>query len=260
MTTRSIGFIGGGRVARIFLEGWTHACQLPERIVVFDPNPAALAAIQRRFPQVETTTELTPAAGQDVVFLAVPPPVVPDVATRLAPELKAGGVLVSLAPKFTIAKLSALLGGFARIVRSNPNAASVVGAGMNPVVFAEGLPPADRAALLALFAPLGASPEIAEQKIEAYAVITAMGPTYLWFQLQALRELAVSFGLTPTEADSGLKRMVCGAITSLTESKLSPEEVMDLVPVKPLAEMEAHVLELYRTRLPGMLAKIRPAA
>lgn len=36
------------------------------------------------------------------------------------------------------------------------------------------------------------------------------------------------------------------------------EEVMDLIPVKPLAEMEPMVAELYRTRLPALYQKIRP--
>jgi pyrroline-5-carboxylate reductase len=94
-----------------------------------------------------------------------------------AAVLKPTAILVSLAPKFTIAKLSALLGGFARIARSNPNAPSVVGAGFNPIVFAPALTAADRATIAALFAPLGDSPEVAEEKIEAFAVFTAMGPT-----------------------------------------------------------------------------------
>jgi hypothetical protein len=43
--------------------------------------------------------------------------------------------------------------------------------------------------------------------------------------------------------------MVCGAAGTLVDSGLTPAEVMDLVPVKPLAEMEPQVLEFYRTRL-----------
>ena len=33
---------------------------------------------------------------------------------------------------------------------------------------------------------------------------------------------------------------------------------MDLIPVKPLAEMEGQVNELYRTRLPALYQKIKP--
>lgn len=258
MNTPTVGFIGGGRVARIFLEGWTRAQARPARVVVADPNSDTLARLKARFPAIEISTDTAEAAAQDVVFLATHPPVLTEAAGRAAAALRPTAVLVSLAPKFTIAKLTTLLGGFDRIARCNPNAPSVVGAGMNPIVFGPALTAADRATVSALFAPLGDSPEVAEEKIEAYAVFTAMGPTYLWFQMQALRELAVSFGLTQGEADVGLKRMVCGAARTLVDSGLTPADVMDLVPVKPLAEMEPSVLELYRTRLPALHQKIKP--
>lgn len=258
MNNPTIGFLGGGRVVRIFLEGWTRAQQLPARIVVADPNADTLAQLKARFPSVETTADLATAAAQDVVFLATHPPALTEAAGRAAAALKPTAILVSLAPKFTIAKLTALLGGFARIARSNPNAPSVVGAGFNPVVFGPALTAADRATVTALFVPLGDSPEVTEEKIEAFAVFTAMGPTYLWFQMQVLRELAVTFGLTTAEADVGLKRMVCGAARTLVDSGLAPGDVMDLVPVKPLAEMEPQLLELYRTRLPALFQRIKP--
>ena len=76
--------------------------------------------------------------------------------------------------------------------------------------------------------------------------------------MQALREIAISFGLSEAEANAGLKRMVCGSARTLVDSGLPPAEVMDLVPVKPLAEMESQVLELYRTRLPALFQKIKP--
>ena len=217
-----------------------------------------IRTLKARYPKIETSDDLAVAAAQDVVFLATHPPVLAEAAGRAVGALKPSAILVSLAPKITIAKLTALLGGFARIARSNPNAPSVIGAGMNPITFGSALTADDRATVTALFAPLGESPEVAEEKIEAYALFTAMGPTYLWFQMQALRELAVSFGLTAAEADAGLKRMVCGAARTLVDSGLSPAEVMDLVPVKPLAEMEAQVMEFYRTRLPALFQKIKP--
>ena len=85
-----------------------------------------------------------------------------------------------------------------------------------------------------------------------------MGPTYLWFQLQVLREVAAGFGLSEAEFAPALKRTVCGATRTLLESGLPPAEVLDLIPVKPLAEMEAQVSELYRTRLPAIYQKINP--
>jgi pyrroline-5-carboxylate reductase len=55
-----------------------------------------------------------------------------------------------------------------------------------------------------------------------------------------------------------MKRMVCGAARTLLESGLTPAEVIDLIPVKPLGEMEPQVSEMYRTRLPAIYQKIKP--
>jgi pyrroline-5-carboxylate reductase len=109
-----------------------------------------------------------------------------------------------------------------------------------------------------LLAPLGDCPEVAEPKLEGYALLTAMGPTYLWFQLETLRELGRSFGLTDDDLQPALKRMVCGAARTLLGSGLTPAQVMDLIPIKPLAEDEAAIKQAYQTRLPALFARIKP--
>lgn len=260
MKTAKVGFIGGGRITRIFLEGWQHKGLMPARIVVSDPSAETLARLRTRFPVVETAADNAAAASQDLVMLAVHPPAVAEAVAGSQGALRPDALLVSLAPKFTMARLSALLGGFARIARVIPNAPSLLGLGFNPVAFGASLGAEDRAAIGAVLEPLGESPAVAEEKLEAYAMLTAMGPTYLWFQLQALREVAAGFGLGDAEIAPALKRMVCGAARTLLESGHTAAEVMDLVPVKPLAEMEEQVGELYRTRLPATYLKIKPQA
>lgn len=258
MNNKTIGFIGGGRITRIFLDGWTRAQKLPARITVSDPNAETLTKLKARFPAITTTPGNALAAAQDIVFLAVHPPVMADTASEVKGALKTGALLVSLAPKFTMAKLSGLLGGFARLARVIPNAPSIMGLGFNPVVFAPALSTDDKAEIKALLAPLGDCPEVLEEKLEAYAILSAMGPTYLWFQLQALREVAAGLGLSETETTPAMKRMVCGGTRTLLESGLTAAEVLDLIPVKPLAEMEMQVSEMYRTRLPAIYQKIKP--
>ena len=120
MTNKTVGFIGGGRAARILLEGWTRAKALPDKIVVSDCNGEALVKLKARFPKIETAAgDSAGAAAQEIVFLAVHPPVMAEVAAGVKGSLKAGAVVVSLAPKFTIAKLTDLLGGFARVARDS---------------------------------------------------------------------------------------------------------------------------------------------
>ena len=256
---KTIGFIGAGRVTRILLGGFKAAGIEQPGVVASDPNAEALARLGGMFPGVGLVgADPQRAAAQDIVFLAVHPPVIPTVVPGMRAALKPDAILVSLAPKITLAKLRDLLGGFDRLARMIPNAPSIIGAGYNPVAFAPGLGVDDRQALRDLLAPLGECPEVAETKLEGYALLSGMGPTYLWFQLQTLRELAAQFGLDGGEVVPALKRTVCGSARTLLESGLSPTEVMDLVPVKPLAEDEATIRRAYQERLPALFAKIKP--
>jgi pyrroline-5-carboxylate reductase len=254
----SIGFVGAGRVASILLGGWARADASPAQVVVSDGDAAVLAALCEKYPRVRSAcTNVSEAAGQDVVFLALHPPAVPGVAAHVAKALGGSTVLVSLAPKLTIARLSELLGGFARIARLIPNAASIVGRGYNPISYGTALGEADRESLRRLLSPLGNLPEVPEADLDAYAVITAMGPTYLWPQLYELESLAESFGLGHEGAQRAVEEMVAGAVATMHESGLSPTQVEDLVPVKPLAEEQPALLAAYRTRLSGLMEKLR---
>ena len=258
MSNKTIGFIGGGRITRILLEGWKRANVLPANIVVSDCNGESLAKLQTQFSSVQTAAESGVAASQDIVFLAVHPPVMAAVAAGIKVSLKPDALAVSLAPKFTVAKLTELLGGFARLARVIPNAPSVVNFGFNPVAFGAALTAADKAAITALLSPLGECPEVAEGKLEAYALLTARGPTYFWFQFYELRRFAETSGLTIEEAQHGLEAMVAGALKTMTAAGLGREEVMNLIPVKAPGEMEAPVTEFFRKQLPFIREQIKP--
>jgi pyrroline-5-carboxylate reductase len=251
----TIGFLGAGRITRIMLEGLRRAGPLPRRILVHDPSPAAVAAL-KALPGVEDAT-LAQAAAADLVLGALHPPALVESLPAIAAALRPGAVFVSLAPKVKLALLREKLGGFARLARQNPNAPSLVGAGYNPIAFDPGLPEADRAALLAFLAPLGQAPVVDEPTIEAYAVISAMGPTYFWFQLQAVRELAQEFGLDRAAADAAVKAMIVGAAATLFDGPLAPAEVMDLVPVRPLAEDEPAIRAALQQRLRAVHSRLR---
>lgn len=258
MIVKTIGFIGAGRVTRILLAGWQKAHALPANIVVSDPNPDVLANLKRQFPSITTTTDNTQPATRDLVFLAVHPPVMADVVAGIKTAVRPDALVVSLAPKFTMTKLAGMLGGHDRIARVIPNAPSYIGKGYNPVTFDASLTEADKAVVTGLFLSLGECLVVAEEKLEAYAILSAMGPTYFWFQLQALREVAMTCGLTDAEIAPALKRMICGTAQTLFDSGLTADGVMDLIPVRPLGEDEAVIKNLYLTKLPALHAKIKP--
>lgn len=257
----TFGFIGGGRVSYFLLKGLADKNALPEKIIVSDPNEAARAKIQAiSTERIQVVNDNQLAAQSDMVLLAVHPPVIKDVIEAIKAACKPQAMLISLAPVFKIEKLSTLLGGFQRIVRMIPNAASIIHQGYNPVVFGSGITADEKLWLTNLFKLWGQAPEVAEQKLEAYAIVTAMGPTYFWSQWAKLEALGKSFGLNDGELKSGMAAMLSGAIALMYQSNLSPEQTMDLIPVYPMKDHEAKISELFEAALVPLYQKLSGAA
>ena len=228
-------------------------------MVVSDIDAGVLASLKQSYGAIEiAANDNARAAAQNVVFVALHPPVIPDALAKVKSSLTAGAIVVSLAPKWTIAKLIGMLDGFDRLARIIPNAPSIVGAGFNPLAFSGTLAESERDVVRGLLHPLGKCCETAEEKLEAYALITGMGPTYFWPLLYELIALGVSFGLSRSEAESAVQHMLSGTVNTMLESGLSAGGVQDLVPVKPLADVEQMILEAYRTKLKAVFDKIKP--
>lgn len=251
----SIGIIGAGRIAHILLGGWKHTATALPPIRVYDVSDEALSKLKTVYPQVQIST-LEETSHSDLLLLGVHPPVLADLLSQIRPFLRPDAVVCSLAPKLRLPQLQTQLGGFSRLARMNPNATSIIGQGFNPLVFADQLPEESRQQLRTLFAPLGHLPEVADEQLESYAVISAMGPTYFWFQFHALEQLAESFGIARHEARQAIATMLHGAVDTLLASELPPSEVMDLVPVRPLADDEETITNLLATRLQAMHNKL----
>jgi len=256
-TKKTIGFIGGGRVVKIILTAFKKRDIQFKDMLVYDPDEGVLAGLQELFPLIKTSkNDISAVSEKDLIFLAVHPPMVPDVLKSIRP-LKPDSIFISLVPKFKMDKLSESLNGFSRIVRMIPNAPSCVCKGYNPIVLSDTLEKDDLELLLRILAALGESPIVEEDLLEAYAIITGMGPTYFWPQINKLKELAMSFGIEGNQAKEAIAKMLTGSYTALFESGLPADVVMDLIPVYPLKEIESQLLEAYDLKLSSLFEKLK---
>lgn len=255
---KTIGFIGGGRATKIFLQAFKNANIAFDKTVVFDINEGVLNSLKTKFPQISIKTDLKDVLDSELLVLAVHPPVTIEILEKIKGELSDKSIVLSLVPKITIDKTISVLGGFTDVARMNPSASSFVNKGVNPIAFSPTFDKAKKANLLKLLQSLGNTFEIIDSKIEAYAVISAMGHTYFNFQIQKLKELGVTFGMDEKEAQSAITEMLWGTTETLFKSGLSYQEVVDLVPVKPMAEVEETIKGFYDQYLTGIYAKIKP--
>ena len=255
----SLGFIGGGRITRILLKGFKNANVSFENVSVYETNETVLSALKTDFTKIEvSSTDPIKAASSDWVFIALHPPVMMDSLQFIKNFIKKDALVVSFAPKITIDKMRSVLPNIPNLARMNPNAGTYVNKGYNPVTFAKNADKTIVNGFVEVFEKLGKVPIVPESQIEAYAVISAMGHTYFWYLLQQLKELGQSYGLSEKEVHETISAMLWGTSETLFNSGLTYEKVVDLVPVKPMAEHENEVKEFYKTCLNGIYQKIKP--
>ncbi len=261
MLIKSLGFIGGGRVTKIILAGLKRAGKMPADVVVSDINDEVLKRLKDEIPEIKIIpNDNTVPAEKEIFFLAVHPPVMQTVLNEIKSFIKPTSFVVSLAPKVSIKDILGIIKCYPKIARMIPNAGSIINQGYNPITFSDHVNQEKKESLLKFLSCLGECPIVPEEKLEAYAMITGMGPTYFWFQFNELKEIAKSFGLSEDEAKMGIEKMVKGTIKTLFESGLTPEEVMDLVPVRPLQDYEQQIKDAYHSKLETLYKKLKGIA
>jgi pyrroline-5-carboxylate reductase len=257
MKTKSLGFIGGGRITKILLQAFSNKDIKFSNVVVTDPNIEVTNKLKSIFPFIKIDNALV-AASQDIVFISLHPPVIMDTLELLKNEFRNDTIVISLAPKISIAKISAKLDKVKNIARLIPNATSYINDGYNPVCFSSGFVHEEKDFIFDLLKNLGHTFEVAEEKLESYAIVSAMLPTYFWFQWNYLEEIGLKTGLTKAESEEAVHQTLIAALNLMYTADLKPEEVIDLIPVKPIGENESQIAEIYKTKLLGLFEKIKP--
>ncbi|MBK7028960.1 MAG: NAD(P)-binding domain-containing protein [Bacteroidales bacterium] len=258
MKSKSLGFIGGGRITKIMLQVISNNKTEYKAIVVYDNNPLVLAELKKQFPVISVADSNLEPAQQDMVFIALHPPVIMETLDLVKDQFKPGSIVISLAPKISIAKIASKLPNIKNIVRLIPNATSIINEGYNPVCFADEMSDWKKQSMLTILRRMGHTFEVTESKLESYAIMSAMLPTYFWFQWKELIDLGCKIGLTEEESLNSVRDTMLAAIRTYFYSGMSPMEIMDLIPVKPIGDHEEEIKSIYKEKLLSLFEKIQP--
>ena len=256
MKNKTLGFIGGGRITKIFLQAFANKQQHFSSIVVYEINAEVLSELSSQFQDIQPTDDLQLTAKQDVVFIALHPPAIMDALDLIKNVVSDKTIIVSLAPKISIGKLHQKL-GTPNIIRMIPNATSFINEGYNPLCFSEQYH-LERESISSMLEVLGNTFEVPEEQLEAYAIISAMLPTYFWFQFKSIAALGTQMGLTDEQANDAIYHTMIAALNTLYRSGKSTDEVIDLIPVKPIGDYEDQVSKIYEDTLLPLYNKIKP--
>src|SRR5437762_1366165 len=165
----------------------------------------------------------------DVVILAVKPQIIEPVLQEVAHALTRAKLLISIAAGVSTARLRAVLGKQARLIRVMPNTPALVLEGVTAIAKAEGLEPGDLDPAGEIFSAVGRVVVLGEDLLDAVTGLSGSGPAYVAVVIESLADGGVKMGLDRVTAMTLATQTVLGAAKLLLETGLHPGALKDMV-------------------------------
>lgn len=195
---------------------------------------------------MEVVDDLAAAAAADTVLLVVKPQDMADVLREIAPALRPGQLLVSLAAGITTAFVETHVPDGVAVVRVMPNTPALVDEGMAAISPGTHCDDSHLAEAEQLMASVGKVVQVPEKMQDAVTAISGSGPAYVFFVVEAMIEAGVHLGLPRTIAHELAVQTVVGSAAMLRETGEHPAVLREQVTspggttAAALRELEVH--------------------
>ncbi len=214
--------VGCGKMGGAMLEGWLAQGLAPGDVWIVEPNQAVGAGLARRgLRHVSDAAQLAGAMRLAVLVLAVKPQMMEGAVGALAPLVRPGTLVLSIAAGKTLGYFARRFGRGAAVVRSMPNTPAAVGRGITVAVSNAEVTPAQRASADALLSAVGEVAWVEEEALlDPVTALSGGGPAYVFLMMEMLAEAGIAAGL-PADLSERLARRTIEGAGEL--SRLSPE-------------------------------------
>jgi pyrroline-5-carboxylate reductase len=165
----------------------------------------------------------------DIVLLGVKPQVVGDVLKEIAPELREGALIISVAASVPTAYIEQRVGEKVSVIRAMPNTCSVVGVGMTGICRGSHASPGDLEIAKAMFDAVGRTVVVDEKNMDAVTGLSASGPAFAYIILESFAEAGVKVGLPRDISTLLAAQMMKGAASVVLETGDHPALLKDSV-------------------------------
>jgi pyrroline-5-carboxylate reductase len=245
---RQTAILGAGVMGETLLSGLVRAGRRVDHLMVGEKRPERARELEERYG-VAVVSNREAAAKADTVAVVVKPQDMNDLLTEIAPELRPGQLLVSLAAGITTAHIEAHVPDGVAVVRVMPNTPALVDEGMAAIAPGSHCDDGHLAEAEALMASTGKVLRVPERQMDAVTAISGSGPAYLFYVVESMIEAGVHLGLPRATATDLVVQTVVGSAHMLRETGSHPVVLREQV-TSPGGTTAAAVreLEIHRVR------------
>lgn len=252
-------FIGGGIIAGVFIERLIKSGSVPpQNIIVSDVKSERLAELRQTFGIKTTEQNSTCAEFGDIIFLAVPPNQIKIVLSEDCSNIITKQLVISLAAAIPTWLIESVLCKETPVVRVIPNTPSLVGEGMNPYAVGKHMTEEHLIFAEKLLAIFGKTIRLNEDEMNLAAALSAVGPTYFFPAIKAMKDFALSKGMNEEEAVKIIAQTISGTADLVKETGKDPEELKLMIGTRTIDE--AAVKEIFTKAIDEALSKVNYAS
>lgn len=198
MSSYTVGFIGGGNMARALVGGLVSSGFPPANLLVSDPDEKRRAILGHDLPGVTVTADNDAvAAAADCLVLAVKPQLMRAVCESLAAAVQQSRpLIISVAAGTHSRDIDTWLGADLPVVRVMPNQPALLLRGASGLYANELTTNEQRDRATEIISAVGSVVHVHdEDEIDAVTAISGTGPAYFYFLIDMLIRSAEDFGL-----------------------------------------------------------------
>ena len=251
----TIATVGSGVMAEAMIAGLLRAEQVaPEQIIASHPRQDRRSELISSYGIRTVEDNASAVEHADVVVLAIKPQMLVRVGREIAPQMRAGQLVISIIAGATAKALSNVL-GHRQIVRSMPNTPAQLGRGMTVWFATPEVTDVQKEQARTLLSSLGLQLEVDDEKLVAMATaVSGTGPTYVFLVMEALIDAAVHLGFPRHMAHDLVVETLEGSTLFAKSSGMHPAQLRNMV-TSPGGTSAAALHELESGRLRTVLSE-----
>ena len=225
---KTIGFIGAGNMGGAMARACTRVASQP--VWIYDVNANVNKAFENEV-KISVASSISELMAQcDYVVLSVKPQYYAQVAEQVRMYLTQTHVIVTVAPSYTMADMTRLLGLKTKIVRTMPNTPALVGQGITAYCYEENkVQESELEDFIRYFESFGKLVRIEEHLMPAVVAATGSSPAYVYQFIEAMADAAVSFGMPRAMAYKMIGQAVKGSAEMVLSTEQHPGALKDTV-------------------------------
>ncbi len=217
----TVAILGAGVMGETVVSGLVRSGRSPGDLMLSERRSERAAELRERYG-VAVVGNVEAATKADTLVLVVKPQDMTDLLDEIAPVVRAGQLVISLAAGITTALIESRLPDGVAVVRVMPNTPALVDEGMAAISRGSHCDESHLAEAEALMVGTGKVIRVPERQQDAVTAISGSGPGYIFFVVEAMIEAGVHLGLPRSTAAELVVQTVVGSAKLLRDTGEHP--------------------------------------